>query len=1255
MTARRLLAAFALILATLCAGTAWLLTTEGGLRAAVQLAGMALGDRLHVASPEGRLLGPLRIGEVRWTDPELQLSASRVELDWSPAELLSRRLHIAALRIDALQIKPAPSEAPAALPSDLTLPLAINAKRVEIAELRWDDSLGVTDISAGLSSDGRRHRLTDVSARIADTALSGRLELDGATPFPVAAQARAHGLVAEHSLAVTLDAQGSLERLTVSVSAQEGIAGEANAVIAPFAATPLVAARVALRDIDPAAWQTDAPHARLAVDAELSRTNDALTGDIALANSIPGPIDKNQLPLETARFRLVPENNDLRIDAIALTLPGGGSLHGSGRFAQETLTLDLDARRLDAARMASTLVATRLDGPLKLSLGAERQRGELSLRDTRFSLRAQVEHAGGMLTIDRINLASGDARLHAAGTLGLQRERPFSVRGELRQFDPSRFIDAPQAQETLKSSSPRRRPGSSLLGSLDSGLRRNDESSINQRTPKETTRINARFDAEGRLAPAPVIDGHFELEESRFAGQPLAGSGRLTLAWPNVSLLDVAITAGENHLTAKGSFGRPQDRLTLRIDAPRLAPFGIDGSLSGKIDLGGTPEQPTLALDLAAPRLGHPALGRIDNLSVQARLSEAPEAPLALNLTASRFDSPTLPAPATGLRARLDGSRQDHRLEFNARLGDRTLQLAATGGLAADLHWRGTLRELRVDITDGPRLALSEPTPLDAGASGWSVGPARLTGNAPDWQAELRASTDIRRLRADLTGSGTYIGRFGGSLDAGMDGPWALAPSAPWLGELRLETDDLAWLGDLLGDGWRTGGRFTGTLALAGTPAHPEASGRFQGDRLLVRQSEQGLHLRDGELAATLDANRLRIEKLSFASELSAPPRPLRVALGDDVRRFETPGRLAISGDLQIDRSESSEFAGRAALDIRLDRVGAWQLPDQWITVSGNGRMTWQGGSLGIHGQLGVDAGYWQLAPAGMPRLSDDVMVIRPGAAAPRAPRPDLDLDVTADLGRRFLFNGAGLTARLAGDVRLTARGRDLPRASGVIQTREGRFDAYGQQLAIERGILSFQGLLDNPALDVLAVRKGLAVEPGVQVAGTARRPVVRLVSDPELPDADKLAWLVLGHGPETMSAADATVLIGAAGGLLGNSSGSVVQQLKTAFGIDEFGVRQGDIGGDSAYRPTSRIAASSVDTSTSTGSQILSIGKRLSSNAVLSYEQSLGTAENVVKLTVNLSRRLALIGRAGSDNALDLFYTVTFGHPPAPARQKTD
>jgi translocation and assembly module TamB len=330
---------------------------------------------------------------------------------------------------------------------------------------------------------------------------------------------------------------------------------------------------------------------------------------------------------------------------------------------------------------------------------------------------------------------------------------------------------------------------------------------------------------------------------------------------------------------------------------------------------------------------------------------------------------------------------------------------------------------------------------------------------------------------------------------------------------------------------------------------------------------------------------------------------------------------------------------------FRLERLGTFQLPDQWIAVSGNGRLSWESGTLGAQGKLSVDAGYWQLAKGDTPRLSDDVVIKRAASdKAPAAVRPKLNLDISTDLGNNFLFNGAGLSSRLVGDVRITAQGRDLPRASGRIRTRSGRFDAYGQKLEIERGVLTFNGLLDNPALDVRAVRKGLAVEPGVQISGTARKPVVKLVSDPELPDAEKLAWLVLGHGSEQMGAGDATTLLSAASGLLGNDSGNVVQQVKKTFGFDELGLRQGSIGDTSSRQQTSRVAGGTVDTTGSTGQQIFSVGKRLSSNALLSYEQTLGKAEGVVKLTVNLTRQISVIGRAGSDNALDLFYTLTFG-----------
>ena len=111
----------------------------------------------------------------------------------------------------------------------------------------------------------------------------------------------------------------------------------------------------------------------------------------------------------------------------------------------------------------------------------------------------------------------------------------------------------------------------------------------------------------------------------------------------------------------------------------------------------------------------------------------------------------------------------------------------------------------------------------------------------------------------------------------------------------------------------------------------------------------------------------------------------------------------------------------------------------------------------------------------------------------------------------------------------------------------------------------------------------------------------------------------------------------------MGNDAGKLIGQLKKIFSLDEFAVRQGRIGENSAHTSTSRVAGSSLDNS-NTGSQIVSIGKRLSSNALLSYEQSIGRAESVVKLAVRLSQRLTLVGRAGSDNALDLFYTLFFG-----------
>ena len=1209
---RRLPYLAAIVSSALIGLTGWLAGSKSGLQAAIHLAGKATGGQLHIEQASGRLLGPLDIATLRWQGAALQVAASGIHLDWSPAELLRGRLRIGAVDIATLHIEQPPSDAPATLPADLQLPLALTIERFSLGQLAYNERPLLQQLSGRLASDGRQHRIDDLQLQTADVSLAGQASLDGLAPFPLAAALSVHGQLEQRPLAVSATAAGRLERIELGIVATQGLDGHGEAVLTPFAAAPFASARLQLERIDPASWRAGAPQAQLTLVADIAPQADGIVGSFGLTNHQPGPFDRQRLPLSTLAGTLSWQSAQATLPALYATLPGGGELAGDGSWRDNRLQLDLQATRLDARQVLSTLHATRLAGPLAATLAGDQQDVRIDLRDATYRLLAEASLADRRLRLTKLQLAAGSARLLAHGELDLDGRREFTAEGELQHFDPSRFGRLPPAQ------------------------------------------INARLKSSGHLAPHPVVDASFVLHDSRVSGQAVSGQGQLAIAWPRIPKADIELAAGNNRLTARGAYGQAGDLLKLDIDAPQLATFGLDGGLQGHWELAGTPQQPRLSGTLHAARLGWPGHGRVNGLALTAALGSEPAAPLQLDLRIANLDSAEQAGLLRGLLIQGEGSNQAHRLAASADLADKShLALRAEGGWdATTATWRGRLAEAGLSSPDRSRnVQLLAPAPITLAANAWQVGPLRLAGNPLDWQATVQARADARQLTATLAARGSRIGQVDGQLEGTMLGAWALARDARWQGGLRADISDLGWLAEVLGEGWQSAGRLNGELQLAGTPNRPLYSGRLRGEQLALRLPAQGLNLVGGELDIDLRDNRLRIGRLGFDSLLQPLPRPLRVDTRNDLSGLDkTPGRLEVSGEMLLGTRVGEE---NAWLDVRLDRLGAFQLPDQWVAVSGSGRLSWQAGTLGARGQLAVDAGYWQLARGGTPRLSDDVLIRRAGGEKPVAAlRPRLDLDISTDLGSNFLFSGFGLSSRLAGEVRVTAQGRDLPRASGTIRTRSGRFDAYGQKLDIERGVLSFNGLLDNPGLDVRAVRKGLAVEPGVQISGTAQKPVIKLVSDPELPDAEKLAWLVLGHGPEQMGAGDATTLLSAASGLLGNDSGNVIQQVKKTFGFDELGVRQGRLGDTGGRQQISRVAGGSVDTTGSTGQQIFSVGKRLSSNALLSYEQTLGRAEGIVKLTVNLSRQVAIIGRAGSDNALDVFYTLTFGRPGTPAER---
>ena len=310
-------------------------------------------------------------------------------------------------------------------------------------------------------------------------------------------------------------------------------------------------------------------------------------------------------------------------------------------------------------------------------------------------------------------------------------------------------------------------------------------------------------------------------------------------------------------------------------------------------------------------------------------------------------------------------------------------------------------------------------------------------------------------------------------------------------------------------------------------------------------------------------------------------------------------------------------------LDFKINQIPFTHKTDYWIIASGSGQARFHENNLSVTGSLAADAGLLLQPPQDRPELSDDIVFVNSHNIAPQ--NLSLLLDINLNLGEKFYLRAAGLEGRLAGQLKVQNDKNNTLKVNGTIAAQDTTFKAYGQNLTVQRGIVSFQGPLDDPGLNILAVRESLAVEAGVEIMGSVRHPRVTLVSTPNVPDTEKLSWIVLGRKPDP-GGLDTSVLLAAAGSILGGQSGTgITEQITKALGVDEISVRQAGFG-------------------SSLSGQIGVVGKRISSRVYLSYERSLSTTTmGITKLTYNLTPKITVVTQAGEDSAMDLFYTFQF------------
>ncbi len=447
---------------------------------------------------------------------------------------------------------------------------------------------------------------------------------------------------------------------------------------------------------------------------------------------------------------------------------------------------------------------------------------------------------------------------------------------------------------------------------------------------------------------------------------------------------------------------------------------------------------------------------------------------------------------------------------------------------------------------------------------------------------------------------------------------------------VKANIDDLGWTSLFLGDAMELGGRLNADVNIdVGAKWAWSSRGTVTGRDLRFTRLDDGIRLLDGSLDARFDGDVFRLDSLTFPATLRVEPQEWRTATWLKESPDAKGGKLTVSGQWDLSSQQG-------AFGVDIFRFPILQRADRYAMMSGRLDLDMNLPRIAIRGKVVADAGWFNLDMlGGIPTVDSDVVVLRAGQTLQEEEvegTMDMSMEIDVDLGPRFYLTGYGVNSGLVGNLKITMIGGKLT-GIGALRTRGGRIELYGQKLLLRRGTVTFQGDITAPILDIEALRTNQAVQAGVKVAGTARRPRIDLVSYPEVSEVEKLSWLLLGHGPDD-SGGDIALLLSVGTSFLGDG-----EPFYRKFGIDEIAMRSGDLGSPGSILPVESVVKSLNSGTSDEERKFIAISKALSADITISLQQAMADTGTVGRASYKLARGLTAELSAGTVNGLALIY----------------
>ena len=1176
---------------------------------------------------QGRLGGQWSADHLVW-----QQGSSRVELNaptfgWSPACLLRMTLCIDRLDVDQVSLQFAPSteesDGPLQLPA-LKLPVALQLGDVRVGSLLFNGSEELKDLqlaahwtAAGLQIDSVHLQRDDL---VLD--LSGLLQPVGDWPLTASGNLSLPYAPGSAPWTVALKVDGDLLK-TLKLDADSSgylsakLSGELQ---------PLVENLPAQLHITADAFK---PSADLPDTLQLNQLDLTAKGDLDSGYQLLG---KAVLPAEKGPVDMLLQG---RVDAKGAQIAGLDLTAGDKQSLKLTAQLDwqqgfsADAK-IDWLDFPWHRLYPLIDEP---QVTLRTFNGEISYKDGNYlgNLKADLDGPAGKFNVvtpfsgdlkqvflPELKLAAGQGK--AVGHLNLQFADgiAWDTALDLSALNPAYWL-------------------AELPGTLAGPLRSKGE------FKNEQLKLNADLDLKGRLR-----------------GQPAVLAAKAEGAGEQWTLANLDIRLGDNRINGSGSL---QQRLAGQIDIKltRLAQLWpqLRGQINGRLDVAGSLKAPQGKLDLKGQQLVFDD-NRLQSLSLDARLDNAQRAKIDLKgsgIQSGDTQVGTLTASAQG-----DVRQQKVQLDLAGPLVK--LALALDGNLDKG-NWRGRLASGDVQA-GGQDWKLQAPAKIERLADGkltfaahcWVAGTASLCGEDQRLMPEPKLRYHLKQfpidslaawLPKDFAWQGTLNADV--QLDLPASGPKGVIAVDASGGILRVK-DKHQWL-DFPYD----------TLKLDATlnPKRIDTRLNFQGGKLgeLLLQAQINPLAKNKPINGTFSLTGLDLAvarpfvpmvetlhgKLNGNGRISggllAPLVNGNVNLvGGEISGPELPISLEglnvqalIAGEsVQLDGGWHSGKAGQGSLKGHIDWSRALVVdlslqgsqlpvtvePYAVLEVAPDLKISLKNDKLAIVGKVQIPRGditVRELPPSTV-KVSDDTVIVgsqTEEGTPPMTMAMDIDVAVGDD---QLNFSGFGLTAKVQGHVHI---GDNLD-TRGELWLNDGRYRAYGQKLDVRRARLLFAGPLDQPYLDIEAIRKTGDVIAGIRLSGSAEQPTTQIFSEPAMSQEQALSYLVLGR-PLSTTGEDNNLLAQAALGLGLMGSAGVTSDIANKLGIQDF-----DLDTQGSGNTTAVVASGKIT-------------EKLS----LRYGVGVFEPASTIALRYLLSKKVYLEVASGVASSLDIFYKRDF------------